>query len=124
MNARQVRLSEVSGTFGLPIGISALNRSWEDGWAKKVTVSTVCLEGAHAEDPLHICEPEHGYETMVFLEGIESFAVFTAHYRTRQEAVRGHASALRKLLTHNLPLAIPLTHYSAYEVVGDEENAG
>lgn len=83
--------------------------------AKKVVVSTVLLEGAHLRDQLSICSPEHGYETMVFLDGCTFFSLFTAKYKTRTEASRGHASTVRKLRSGKLPLAITIGCYFAWK---------
>ena len=112
MNPRIIAKSKLEGFFGLPIGLRFLQR--EAGELPKwIEVSTVCLEGGHLEDPLGICEPEHGYETMVFLEDCSFFSVFTAHYETREQAEEGHRSAIEKLIDGELPLAIQLKYYYA-----------
>jgi hypothetical protein len=96
------------------MGIRFLSREVGDypTWAE---ISTVCLEGGHLEDPLGWCEPEHGYETMVFLDGCWFFSVFTQKYKTRKQAAMGHDSIIGRLLSGTLPLAIPLGYYSARE---------
>lgn len=110
--SRIVERTKVAGVFAIPLGIAFLNHERGD-YPKWVEVSTVCLEGGHLEDPLHMCEPEHGYETMVFLEGCSFFSLFTAKYETRDEAADGHQSTVRRLLSGDLPLAIPLRYYNA-----------
>lgn len=115
---RVVRKTIVEGVFGLPIGIKFLSREVGDH-PRTVTVSTVCLDGGHLEDPLGICDAETGFETMVFLEGCTFFSLFTAKYRTRREAVLGHKAALKKLIAGTLPLAIPIGKYFAHEATDD-----
>jgi len=115
---RVIEKTWVRGVFTVPIGIRLL--SHEPGHqAKRILVSTVCLEGGHLEDPLRICSPEHGYETMVFLDGCSLFSVFTRKYETRAKAKRGHREVVEKLLAKEIPLSIPLGWYSAW----DEEPA-
>ena len=110
--SRIINRTTVKGIFGLPIGIKFLSHEFGD-YPKSVEVSTVCLEGAHLEDPLAICEPQHGYETMVFLEGCTFFSIFTAKYATHEEAANGHDAIVEKLTAGKLSLAIPLGYYRA-----------
>lgn len=112
MNPRVVATTKVTGLFGLPMGIRFLQREIMDS-PKSVLVSTVCLDGGNLEDPLGICEPENGYETMVFLDGCTFFSLFTAKYANRDDAAGGHRSVVERLLAKELPLAIPLGYYSA-----------
>jgi hypothetical protein len=109
-----IKKTIVSGCFGLPLGIKFFDRKGIPA-PKSVTVSTVCLNGVHMQDPLHICSPETGYETMVFLEDCTFFSLFTVKYDTRRKAVQGHKSTVRKLLARKLPLAIHLEHYYAWD---------
>lgn len=111
---RIVKVTEVSGTFGLPIGITFMDRPTFP-MPHKVIVSTVLLDGAHNEDPLKICSLETGYETMVFLDGCTFFSLYTAKYNTRREALRGHGATVRGILKQKVPLAVPLGHYYAWE---------
>lgn len=113
MSERIIKQTEVRGCFGLPIGISFLQRGPME-FPKSVTVSTVCLAGAHLEDPLRICSPETGYESMVFLDGCTFFSVFSRSYKTRGKAVAGHRSIVRRLRSGKLPLAISL-NYTTWE---------
>lgn len=79
-----------------------------------VEVSTVCLKGAHLRDPIGVLSPEYGYETMVFLDGCTFFSLYTAKYKTQQQAARGHNAVVRKLHSHTLPLAIQITYYRTF----------
>lgn len=111
---RVVSSTTVKGAFALPLGIRFLGHEVCDH-PKSVDVSTVCLEGGQLEDPLGILAPEHGYETMVFLEGCSFFSLFTAKYETREQAADGHKEVVAKLLSRELPLSIPLPYYSVWE---------
>jgi hypothetical protein len=113
MKDRVVEQSVVKGCFGFPMGIRFLDREIGD-YPEKVVVSTVDLEGAHSEDPLGICSPEHGFETAIFLDGCTLVSLFRKGYKTRREAVLGHKSVVRKLLSSKLPLAIEI-RYNAWE---------
>ncbi len=117
-NPRVVAETKVIGVFALPMGIRFLRREIMDS-PKSVLVSTVCLEEGHLEDPLGICEPVHGYETMVFLDGCTLFSLFTEKYLNREDAARGHRSIVERLMTKELPLAIPICSYNAW----DQESA-
>lgn len=119
INPRLVAQTKVTGLFGLPMGIRFLQRDIADS-PKSVLVSTVLLEDAHLEDPLRMCEPEHGYQTMVFLDGCTFFSVFTEKYEGREEAARGHGSIVERLLTGELPLAIPIGYYNAWDQEPDQ----
>ena len=110
MGDRRIGEAKVVGCFGLPIGAEFL----EKHQLQYVMVSTVCLEGMHLEDPLGICSEEHGYETMVFLEGSTLLSVFTEKYQTRGAAFRGHKSVVSRLMRGDLPLSIPI-NYTAWE---------
>lgn len=116
MNDRIVKRSFIRGFFMLPMGLNLYRREAGSG-SEFIEVSTVCLENGHLEDPLGICEPEHGYETMVFLDGCSFFSLYTAKYKTRRQALAGHRSAIKQLLAEKLPLAIELNHYCAHEEV-------
>lgn len=113
---RQVAHTEVKGWFMLPMGVHIFQRP-PDQHPEKVVVSTVCLDGGHLEDPLHWLEPEHGFETMVFLDGSSMLPVYVEHYETRAQAVRGHKSVLKRLRDKTLPLAFKLAHYYCNEDV-------
>jgi hypothetical protein len=111
---RDIGYTTIKGAFSLPIGVNFLQR--ESGALPKfVTISTVCLENGHLEDPLGICEPEHGYETMVFLEDCTFFALHTAKYKTRKAAKAGHETIVQKILSGELPLAIQIGHYHTWD---------
>lgn len=115
MDSRTIATSTISGVFSYPLGITFMHREGVD-YPRTVVVSTVCLEGAHLEDPLQIVQAESGFETLVFLDGITFFSVFTATYATRDEAQAGHACVVERLLKGELPLAIAL-RYHAHEDV-------
>lgn len=108
------RESTVSGYFGLPVGIQFLSRD-HGRFPDKVVISTVQLDGAFKEDPLKLCSPETGYETMVFLDGCTFFSIYTAKYATEVDANLGHDSVIERLMDGTLPLAIPVRHYHAFE---------
>lgn len=116
MNPRIVKQTTVKGSFGFPVGIHFLQRE-SCSFARTVLVSTVLLDDAYLEDTLKICSPEHGYETMVFLDGCTFFSVFTEKYKNRRQALYGHRRVVKKLLLNKLPLAIPLAHYRSFEEV-------
>lgn len=111
-NPRIVASDSISGAFALPMGLSLFKKHER---VSGVCVSTVCLEDGHLEGPPGWCAPEHGYETMVFLDGCSLFSVFTAKYETREEAELGHRSVITRLLAGDLPLAIALPVYFAWD---------
>lgn len=117
---RIVKRTTVKGVFGLPIGIKFLNREVGD-MPKSIEVSTVDLEGGHLEDPMGLCAPEHGFETMVFLDGCTFFSIFTATYATRRQARDGHKATVRKILNNKLPLAISIGYYRAWEATEQKD---
>lgn len=106
---RVIKTSVVTGKFAFPIGIKMLDTIEPRG---TVTVSTVCLEEAHFEDPLDIVSVEHGYETMVFIDGCTLFSVFTESYQTKKEAEAGHDITVKRLYERTLPLAISLYYFA------------
>jgi len=116
MNDRQVRFTTIKGVFGVPVGLRLFDR--EPGHiVHAVEVSTVCLDGAHLEDPLHILDAEHGFETAVFFKGCSIFSIYEEHYETRTRAIRGHKRIVRQILSGKLKLSIQLRHYSAWEEI-------
>lgn len=114
MNPRTVAVTEVAGFFGYPMGVTIFRREPGD-YPRKVSVSTVCLEGGHLEDPLGWCEPESGYETMVFLDGSSFLPVYQQKFDSREAAAIGHQEVIAKLLDGSLPLALKL-NYTAFEI--------
>lgn len=101
-NPRVVRQSKVRGFFLPPIGVTVCGVPSGEAIGM-LDVSTVCLENGHLEDPLRICEPEHGYETAVFMDGCSLFTLFTAHYDNRRQAIAGHRSVVRKIIAGKTP---------------------
>lgn len=95
-----------------PMGVDVCDVAKGDS-AKTVLVSTIRMDGAHLEDPLGICGPEYGYETMVFLNGSSLLSVYAQQYKTRQEAQRGHEAAVEQLMARVLPLSLPI-HYCCF----------
>lgn len=120
-NPRVLKVSTIRGMFPIPIGLQLFRREPGDH-PRIVEVSTVCLEGGHLESPIRgMLDAEHGYETMVFFQGCSLFGIYQQHYDTRVEALRGHKTAVRKLLAGNLPLSIQLSHYVVHEEIPNGE---
>lgn len=124
MHPRQVARTTLEGFFPIPIGIRFLDREVGiSGWPKTVVVSTVQVDGGHLEDPLNICDPETGYETMTFLDGCSFFSVHTAKYETREAAAVGHIDIVRRLEAGTLPLSIPVGD-NGYQAIVAESKSG
>jgi hypothetical protein len=108
MKDSQIGWDKIDGGFHLPIGVSFLDK-YQLSFA---VVSTVCLDGAHLRDPLQICEPETGFETMVFLNGSTLMSVYTRRYATIQEAQRGHNETVSGLRDKSIMLSIPINYWT------------
>lgn len=108
---RCVNADELNGCISFPIGLAFLDSITP---RKKLVVSTVALDGVHLEDPLGWCEPETGFETMVFVDGCTFFSVFTQRYKNREDAAAGHADILARLTAGTLQLAAPV-RYTLWE---------
>lgn len=115
-NPRIVATTKLAGMFPIPLGLRFLSREVGE-WPKSVTVSTVNLEDGHLEDPTGSLDPEHGFETMVFLDGCSFFSVLTRSYKTRGEAEAGHAETVVQILAGEAKLSVQLPNYIAHEAV-------
>lgn len=121
MNDRIVAQTTIAGVFSFPIGFSFFGRKAGD-YPKTVLISTVCLDGAHLEDPLAISEAETGYETMVFLAGYATGgSIYTKHYKTLDEASAGHNHIVEEIQAGKLTLAIPID-YTAWDAESGDQS--
>jgi hypothetical protein len=108
---RVVKITLLGGFIGLPMGLALFDKRASE--LKILEVSTVNLEGGHLESPLlNMLEPEHGYETSVFIESCRFFSIFDQKYDTLEEAKEGHDKIVAKLNEGTLPLMIYIKQYS------------
>jgi hypothetical protein len=109
---RIINITKIRGHFLAPM----MWRHASEKLPNFLTVSTVCLEGAHREDPLHILSPEKGFETMVFMGDERMTSMYECHYKTRSEAFRGHRKVCSAIMKGKLRISPKLT-YTALEVL-------